>query len=392
MPPNKTNNKISKNVILLGIVSFFNDVASEMIYPLVPIFLVSILGAPLSIVGLIEGIAESTSSIAKIFFGWWSDKLQKRKIFISIGYFLPAFAKILLSHAYTWPIVLIARFFDRFGKGVRTSPRDALIAENAETSNRGLAFGFHRALDTLGAVVGPLLALVALKYLDSDFYLIFFLSAIPAFVGVLILILFIKEKNKPQKNHFSLLGSWREFNSSFKYFLFISLVFTLGNSSDAFLILRTNNLGLTLPLTVLTYALFNFAYAAFAIPAGKLSDKIGQRKIIVAGFCLFGIVYLGFGLISSSTLLWFLFPFYGLYMALTEGVGKAYIANLVPTDRTGTAFGIYQTVIGLGTFFASFVAGLLWQHLGPRAPFVMGSIMAFVASILFVSWRKNRRF
>ena len=375
---------ISKNVFVLGLVSFFNDVASEMIYPLVPIFLTSVLGAPVAVVGLVEGIAESTASVLKVVSGWLSDKWRKRKIFVVAGYSFSAISKILLSLAHSWPFVLLARFVDRFGKGTRTSARDALIAESSENSVRGRAFGFHRGLDTLGAVVGPLIALLAIHFLDNNFRLIFFLAFIPAFIGILLLLFFVKEKKKEANSLDTFHFNWRELNPSFKIFLLISFIFALGNSSDAFLILRAQNLGLSLTLVVLAYVLFNFTYALFSTPAGIIADKIGPKKVLLAGFLLFSGVYLFFGLTSSSLFLWFLFPVYGIYMALTEGVGKAYISNLVPQEKTGTAFGIYQTIIGLCTFFASFIAGILWTYIGVRLPFIFGSIMALISAFLFV--------
>jgi len=380
---------ISKNVFVLGLVSFFNDVASEMIYPIVPIFLTSVLGAPVAVVGLIEGIAESTASILKVVSGWLSDKLRKRKPFVIAGYSFSAISKIILSLAYSWPFVLFARFVDRFGKGTRTAARDALIAESSENSARGRSFGFHRALDTLGAVVGPLIALLAINFLDSNFRLIFFLAFIPACIGVLLLILFVKEKRKEANLSPALNFSWRNLDSSFKIFLLISFIFALGNSSDAFLILRAQNLGLSVVLVILAYVLFNFTYAIFSMPAGIISDKIGPKKVLFSGFLLFSVVYLFFGLTNASFILWLLFPLYGIYMALTEGIGKAYISNLVPQEKAGTAFGVYQTMIGLCTFFASLIAGLLWTYIGVSAPFIFGSVMAVISAFLFFILEKR---
>ena len=380
---------ISKNVFVLGLVSFFNDVASEMIYPLVPIFLTSVLGAPVAIVGLIEGIAESTASVLKVVSGWLSDKWRKRKPFVVAGYSFSAISKILLSLAFSWPFVLIARFVDRFGKGTRTSAQDALITESSENSIRGRSFGFHRSLDTLGAVVGPLIALLAIHFLDNKFRLIFFLAFIPAFIGILLLLFFVKEKKKEANSSPAFHFNWRNLDPSFKIFLLISFVFALGNSSDAFLILRAQNLGLSLISVVLAYVLFNFTYAIFSTPAGIISDKIGPKKVLLVGFLLFSAVYLFFGLAHSSLFLWFLFPVYGMYMALTEGVGKAYISNLVPQEKTGTAFGVYQTTIGLCTFFASLIAGLFWTYIDVSAPFIFGSIIAVISAFLFVVLEKK---
>lgn len=383
---------ISKNVFVLGLVSFFNDVASEMVYPIVPIFLTSILGAPVAIVGLIEGIAESTASVLKVISGWLSDKWQKRKSFVVAGYSFSAFSKILLGLAFSWPLVLFARFIDRFGKGTRTSARDALIAESSESSVRGRSFGFHRALDTLGAVLGPLIAILAVHFLDNRFRLIFFLAFLPALVGILLLFFFVKEKKKEMSSSFNFHFNWRELNPSFKIFLLISLIFALGNSSDAFLILRAQNLGFSVILVILAYILFNFTYAVFSTPAGIVSDRIGPKRVLLVGFLLFSFVYLIFGLAHSNILLWFLFPIYGIYMALTEGVGKAYISNLVPKEKMGTAFGIYQTTVGLCVFFASLFAGILWTYINVSAPFIFGSMMALLSAFLFILLEKKIEF
>jgi MFS family permease len=381
--------KIPKNVFILGLVSFFNDIASEMIYPLVPIFLTSVLGAPVSVVGLIEGIAESIASILKVISGWMSDKMQKRKPFVISGYSLSAFSKIIFSLAYSWPVVLLARFIDRFGKGTRTSARDALITESSDSSARGRTFGFHRAMDTMGAVIGPLLAIVAMQILNENYRFIFLLSFIPAFIGVLLLFFFVKEKDRKSKSTADFQFNWKSLDPSFKVFLFISFIFALGNSSNAFLILRAQNLGLSVTMVMLAYVLFNFVYAVFSLPAGIISDKIGPKKILLAGFLLFAVIYLFFGLITKSIFIWLLFPFYGIYMALTEGIGKAYISNLIPKEKAGTAFGIYQTTIGLCTFFASWIAGLLWSYVSISAPFIFGSVMAMLAALLFYVFGKR---
>lgn len=383
---------INKNVFVLGIVSFFNDIASEMIYPLVPIFLTSVLGAPVAVVGLIEGIAESAASFFKLLFGWLSDKSKQRKGFVAAGYTLSSFSKLILGFAYVWPVVLLGRFADRTGKGVRTSARDALISESASEKDRGKAFGFHRSLDTMGAVLGPLLALFLISHFQNNFRPVFLLAAVPAFVGVLLLVLLVKEKKKERA-----VGDasrvfefkWKKLPPSFKIFLFISVIFAIGNSSDAFLILRAENLGLSAALTVLAYVLYNTSFALFSTPAGSIADKIGAKKVLHSGFVIFALVYFAFGFVAEQTFIWLLFPLYGIYMALTEGVGKAYIANLIQADQLGTAYGAYNMAVGLCTFFASFIAGLLWTYIGPSVPFIFGGAMALLAAILFIFLEKR---
>jgi MFS family permease len=346
---------ITKNVFVISLVSFFNDIASEMIYPIVPIFLTTVLGSPVTIVGLIEGIAESTASILKVFSGWFSDKLRSRKPFMVVGYGLSALSKIVLAASFHWSMVLGGRFVDRFGKGIRTSARDALISESSEAQFRGSVFGFHRAVDTMGALIGPLIALALLSKFGHNLRFVFYLAVIPSAIGIILLAVFVKDIRKRQ-NHTDAL-SFRfgdmELSRDFKVFLIVSAVFAIGNSSDAFLILRAHDLGLSLSLTIVAYTVFNFFYAVASHPAGIISDKIGQKKVLLWGFCLFALVYFLFGIITDWYLLWVLFPLYGVYMALTEGVGKAYISLIVKKDFTGTIYGIYQTLIGLITFLSS---------------------------------------
>ena len=381
---------ISKNVFVLGLVSFFNDVASEMIYPIVPIFLTSVLQAPASIVGLIEGIAESTASLLKAFSGWFSDKFKKRKIFITGGYSLSTFAKLIIGLAKTWPFVLIGRFIDRFGKGIRTSTRDALIAESSDEATRGRAFGFHRALDTLGAVIGPLAAIFLINFLGDNLRPIFFFAFIPGVIAILLLIIFVKEKRVETTKTVLPKFSLKNLSPSFKVFLICSIIFAIGNSSDTFLILKAKSLGLTTTLAILAYALFNLFYAVFSTPAGILSDKIGPRKLLFVGFILFALIYFLFGINQSSVFIWPLFIFYGFYMALTEGVGKAYVSLIGEKEMMATSLGVYQMAVGISTFFASLIAGLLWTYVDSRMPFIFGGIMAAIAAILFVVLeRKN---
>lgn len=378
---------VKRNVFFLGLVSLFTDVSSEMIYPLVPIFLTTVLGAPVAIVGLIEGIAESTASLLKTFSGWLSDRYARRKPFVLGGYSLSALGKLLLSVAFVWPVVLAARFVDRLGKGIRTSARDALIADETDVAHRGRAFGFHRAMDTAGAVIGPLIALFLMAALKERYRLIFLLAFFPAILGVGLLFLFVKERMRvgsPQAGkapRLKLAG----FDRSFKLLLLIIIIFGLGNSSDAFLILRAKDLGLSATLVVLAYVLYNIVYAAFAMPAGALSDRVGRKRLMAGGLLIFAMVYFAFALVSKAIYVWPLFAIYGFYTAMTEGVGRALVTDLTVSERRGTALGLYHTAVGLTTFAASLIAGLLWTYIGAFAPFVYGGAMSLIASLMFIA-------
>ena len=381
---------IKRNVFILGITSFLTDLSSETVYPLVPIFLTSVLGVPYSVVGLIEGIAESTASVVKVFSGWLSDRWQRRRGLAILGYGISSVAKPLMAAATAWPIVLVLRFGDRLGKGIRNAPRDALIADSSEPATRGRAFGFHRAADTAGAALGSLLALAVLGFAGERFRLIFLISAIPAVLGVASLFL-VRERLHARRPSRPPRLSLSQFDRRFNMFLLASAVLALGNSSDAFLILRAQNLGLSAFAAVLAYVIYNLTYGAFSMPSGSLSDRIGRRRVIAAGFVVFSLVYLGFGLAPSSAAVWPLFAVYGLYMAMTEGVGKAFAADIAPPHARGTALGTYYTVTGLLTFFSSLIAGILWDSLGPRAPFFMGSALGLAATALLLLALRERR-
>ena len=380
--------KIPRPVFILGLVSFFNDLSSEMIYPIVPIFLTSVLHTPIPIIGLIEGTAEATAAITKFLFGAYSDYMQKRKPFVIGGYSFGAVSKILTGLAYSWPLVLFARFIDRLGKGMRTAARDSLLLDNTEKGNKGFIFGFHRAFDSLEAVVGPLIALGLLAVLKENLRLTFLIASIPAAIAVLLLFFFIHEKKKPKterKLHFQNL-KWGKIDSKLKIFLFISFIFSAGNSSDAFLLLRAKDLGLTTTLVVLAYVLFNISQTVFATPLGSLSDKIGPKKVFSGGLIVVSIVYLAFGLIKTPGLLWILFPVYGIYIAATDGISKAYLSEFINKEESGTYFGAYYTITAVGTFLASFIGGILWSSINPSATFFFGSGMALLAFIVFVSF------
>ncbi|MBI4743900.1 MAG: MFS transporter [Actinobacteria bacterium] len=360
-----------------------------MIYPIIPLFLVSVLHAPMSVIGLIESIAESTASILKVFSGWISDKLGKRKPLIVLGYGLSALSKPWLALSGSWIHVLLIRFADRFGKGIRTSPRDALIADSSSCEARGKAFGLHRAMDTVGAAIGPLIAFFVLLKLKNAFRLIFILAAVPGLLGFLVLLLFVNEKKKIKQTDSPKI-TFRSFDKNLIHFTLICAVFSAGNFSDAFLILRAKELGISTVFIPLLYFCFNLTYSLAALPAGILSDKIGRDRVIKGGFFLFALLYSGFALAKNIETIWLLFIAYGFYYALTEGIQKAMVADLAPPSLRGTAMGTFNFTIGLAGLPASLTAGLLWQYFGAPVAFFYGASLAVVSGLMLSFWgRKN---
>ncbi|OPX86932.1 MAG: Multidrug resistance protein MdtH [Pelotomaculum sp. PtaB.Bin013] len=368
------------NIILLGLVSLFTDISSEMIYPLVPLYLVGILGATPAIVGLIEGIAESLASLLKVFSGAVSDKFQKRKPLAIFGYGLSGLFKIPIILAVSWTWVLWGRIGDRFGKGVRTAPRDALIAESANPEKMGWSFGLHRMLDTLGAVIGVALAFYFFTKYEGNYKAVFIWSLVPASLGVglLFLIREMKAKNEKLKKHFS--ANWRSLHPRLKKFLIVVFLFALGNSSNQFLLLRASELGYSAQSIILLYLVFNVIYALAAFPAGALSDRVGRRALLVAGYLFYGLVYLGFAIVSKGQYLWLLFGFYGVYNAVTEGVEKALVAEVSPDEQKATLLGLHATLVGIGLLPASIIGGALWKYFGPSATFYFGGFMGLLAA------------
>lgn len=388
---NRLKNKkflgIDRNVYITGFVSLLTDISSEMIYPVLPLFIVNVLGAPKTVLGLIEGVAESTSSIFKVFSGYLSDRFGRRKPLILFGYSLSNLVKPLLAVTSSWYQVLFLRFADRLGKGVRTSPRDALIGDVTEPSQRGKAFGFHRSMDTVGAAIGPLAAFAILASFKNDYRLIFLLAAIPGMLAIIILVGFLRERKKPRVDEKSRIEiRFSSFDRRFKYFTLLSAIFALGNSSDAFLILRAQNLGIPVALVPIVYFLFNGVYSLAAGPAGIISDKIGRKMVLIAGFVVFGLVYLGFAMATSPLTIWLLFPFYGIYYSLTEGISRAMVTDLVPAGVRATAIGSFNFVIGVVAFPASIIAGFLWQYIAPSATFFFGAFIAVLALLMLASF------
>lgn len=379
---------LPQNVVALGITSFFADVSSEMIYPLIPIFLTTTLGAPVTVVGFIEGLAESTASLLKLASGWFSDRIGRRMPLVVGGYGLAAVGKLLLALAFAWPIVLVARFVDRVGKGVRGSPRDALIADSTPADMRGRAFGLHRAMDTAGAVVGPLLGLGLVALLDERFRLIFLLAAIPGALAVLSLSL-VREPPREAAmrtnvSSTSLLTTLRGADRRLVWFMAASLVFAIGNSSDIFLILRAKDLGMSTTTTVLAYVVYNVVYMLVAVPAGAASDRLGRRGVLVLGLIVFAVVYAGFALNTSAWVVWPLFALYGVYIAATDGVGKALMSDLAPREYRASVLGTYGMLTGIMVFVASALAGALWDQVGAWAPFALGAASAAIAAAMLI--------
>jgi len=388
---------LPRNVWVMSATSLLNDISSEMLLNLIPFFLANILGVRTAVIGLIEGVAETTASLLKIYLGALSDRFGKRKPFAVAGYALSAITKPLLYFASAWGWVLGVRVADRIGKGVRTAPRDALIADSIDDQQRGLAFGLHRAADTLGAFLGLGIAAVivwrtqaqaSLLTLDT-FRLVVLVSIVPGVLGVLVLALGAVDVTGNSKTAEGLRLSLKNLNPRFKYFLFVLVLFTLGNSSDAFILLRGQERGLSL-LQVMGMSLtFNAIYTVFAGPLGAWSDRVGRRRLMLIGWLAYGLVYLGFAFSQTGWQIWMLYALYSLYYASTEGAAKALVADLVPQEQRGTAYGLFNAAIGITVLPASLIAGLLWQGagawtgFGPSAPFLFGALMALLAGILF---------
>lgn len=386
---------LSRTVILLGFVSLLTDLSSDMLIPLIPIFLTTTIGAPVWALGLIEGVSESIASILRIYAGWLSDRFGRPKLLATSGYGLSSFAKPFLAIATNWFHVFTVRVADRFGKGVRSAPRDVIITETTAPEIRGRAFGFHRTMDTTGAVLGPLVAYAILLAFQGDngnaYRTVFLIGAVPALVAVAILGIFIPEKPKEARPMQPPKVKWSTFSRQLKHFLLIVAVFSVGNSSDAFLIIRATNVGVEVENVLLIYALFNLVSAIFSLPAGIASDKVGRGPLLLSGFIVFIATYLGFALASTPLVVWILFSVYGLYVGLTAGVLRAYAADVAPAELRGTAIGAYYTVEGISLLAASTIAGLLWTYISPSAPFYYGAVMALFASVLllFLMPKKN---
>jgi MFS family permease len=377
---------LTRNVVILGFVSLLNDGASEMIYPLLPAFLTAVLGAGPAALGIIEGVAEATASLLKLYSGYLSDRFKRRKGWIVSGYSISNVIRPLIAFSTSWIHVLLLRFSDRVGKGLRTSPRDAIIADSTPAEFRGKAYGFHRAMDHSGAIVGPLAATALLLVYHDNIKTIFLLSIIPGAFAVSLLIFGLKEKTdegtRLASATFNFRSAWAEMTPGFRKYLGILLIFTLGNSTDAFLLLRAQQLGVPVTLLPMIWVVLHIVKMVFSVPGGMISDRIGRKKVIVAGWIVYALVYAGFGAASQYWHAWALFAVYGVYFGLTEGVEKALVADFAPVHLRGSSFGLYHLIIGVGAFPASLLFGLVWQQFGSSTAFGMGAALALLAGVM----------
>ena len=384
---------LPRNVYFLGVVSLLTDMSSEMIFTLVPLFLCNVLGAATTVVGLVGGLSESMDALFRIFSGWLSDKVQRRKPLAVLGYSISTIAKPFMYLAASWGAVLAVRFGDRAGKGLRSSSRDALIADSVAVGERGKSFGFHRAMDTTGAVLGLVIAAVVIYTVQGGglmlnletYQWLVLVGVVPAVLAVLVLVLGVRErKHRPGPVNAGAAAGLKGvggLDNRFKLFLVIVGLFTLGNSSDFFVILRAQNLEVPLIQVVLMLVLFNVSYAVTSVPAGVLSDRLGRRRVIALGWLIYALVYLGFALSTTLWSAWLLFACYGVYYGIFEGVARAFVADLVPEEKRGTAYGLYHGVVGFTLLPASLIAGWLWQAVSPAAPFFLGAALALLATL-----------
>jgi MFS family permease len=391
--------RLPRNVWVLTAVSFLTDISSEMIVHLIPLFLANVLGVRTLTIGFVEGAAETTASLVKVISGRYSDRLGRRKWLTVAGYGLSTIAKPFLALANSWQGIFAVRFTERIGKGIRTAPRDALIADSITPARRGLAFGVQRAGDTAGATLGILAAMAVvwlaqgteLALAQETFRALVWLSVIPAALAVLLLIAGIREERR-QAAQAGTAHVPAALPATFKRYLVVVLIFTLGNSADAFLLLRAQERGMSILGLLALLVVMNTVYTVVSGPAGALSDRFGRKRLLAGGWALYALVYLGFAAAGATWQLPLLFALYGLYYGLTEGVAKAAVADLVPQAARGTAYGWFNGAIGVAALPASLFAGLLWQGagawpgLGPAAPFLAGALLAGLAIVLLLAW------
>ena len=381
-----------RNIFFIGLVSFFTDISTEMVYPLIPLYLVSSFGVTPALVGVIEGIAESLASLLKVFSGYISDRFQKKKAIAFWGYAAGILYKLALVFAASWIGILGARVIDRIGKGIRTAPRDVLVSESAEEGQMGKAFGLHKALDKSGAAIGILVTFFVLSSIGDgfDYRKMFLLSVIPAVLG-LVMFFFITEKKTtvPAKEREPFWKDIRKVNGQLWLYLFVVFLFTLGNSSNTFIILKAHDAGFDTVSVILLYFIYNAVASILAMPAGKLSDRIGRKRLLVPGYLAFSLCYLGFAFASSQWMMVAVFVIFGVYTAMITGVERAYVAEVSPAEIKGTMLGLQSTVAGIALLPASVIAGLLWDAYGAAVPFVFGAGMSLAAALILLVCMKN---
>ena len=391
----KQYKNLPRNVWALSFVSLLNDTSSEIIYPLLPTFLALTLGATPFAIGAIEGLAESTASLLKLFSGYLSDRFNRRKLPVFIGYALASIARPFLAFTSSWSQVLFVRLTDRVGKGIRGAPRDALLAAEVPYEKRGLAFGFNRAADHLGAVIGPIIAFVLLSLIAqnqenptvNEYQQVFLVASVPVVLGLFVIVFFVKDEDKPKINVEipKVKLSLKEFDGNFKRFLLVIALFTLSNSSDAFLLLRAREAGIAPAMLPILWMALHFSKVIFSLIGGGLSDKFGRKKLIFSGWILYALVYAGFAFVNSPWQAWILFLIYGIYFGLTEGAEKALVADLVPPSKRGTAFGMYNLAFGVTVFPASLLLGGIWSEFGSEAAFIFSAILSVCAAITLLT-------
>ena len=393
---------VTPNVFFMGLTSLLTDISSELIFTLVPLFLSDVLGVSSTIIGLVGGLSDSMDSLFRIFSGWFSDKIGKRKLLATLGYTISTIAKPFMLLANSWGAVLGVRLGDRLGKGTRSSSRDALIADSVEAKDRGRSFGLHRAMDTSGAVIGLIIAAIIVYLIPGDkihlernaYHWMILIAIIPAVLAVVILLTLVQERKKVAaavKAGIAKPAAVTPFSNQFKLYMVILAVFTLGNSSDFFLILDAQHVQTPLLEVVLMLVLFNLTYALVSTPMGVVSDKLGRKRVISFGWLIYGLVYLGFALSSHIWQLWVLFAVYGIYYGICEGAAKAFVADMVTVERRGTAYGLYNGVVGLMALPASLIAGIMWDKISPAATFYFGAGLALLAMVGLMFLIKERK-
>lgn len=387
-----------RNVLALSVVSFLNDTSSEIIYPLLPAFLALALGASPFAIGLIEGFAESIASLLKLFSGYLSDRFGTRKLPVFVGYSLAAIMRPFLAFVTSWPQVLVVRMTDRVGKGIRGAPRDALIAESVARSERGFAFGFNRASDHLGAVFGPVAAFLLLVIFAVDpqdptireYQQVFLFASVPVVIGLIVIAFFVKDNaKKPAATPAPIKFSLKGFDGNFKRYLVVVAVFTLSNSTDAFLLLRATQAGISPAVLPLLWMTLHFSKVVFSLVGGGLSDRFGRKQLIITGWLIYAAVYAGFSFVNAPWQCWILFVVYGAYFGMTEGVEKAFVADMVPEDKRGTAYGLYNLAFGITVFPASLLFGLLWNEFGVAAAFLTSAGVSIIAIFMLLTIRSE---